>query len=212
MSDPSPTSARLLEAMEISQRRGAAGEDASEQLRQAARFASALSTLSIRDVVAGKAWYVDLGSGGGVPGLALAVWNPGSRWLLVESRERRADLLHEHVRFLELGERVTVANARAEELGRDPEWRQGAAVVVARGFGPPAATAECAAPFLMRGGHLLVSEPPDGDGARWSREELTRLGMVPRGVVEGVMVLRQEHAVSDEWPRAVGRPRKSPLF
>ena len=50
-------------------------------------------------------------------------------------------------------------------------------VVVARSFGRPAMTAECAAPFLLRGGHLVVSEPPGAVEGRWSAEGLAGLGL-----------------------------------
>ena len=50
--------------------------------------------------------------------------------------------------------------------------------MTARSFGPPAATAECAAPLLAVGGLLVVSEPPDGPD-RWPADALAALGLEP---------------------------------
>lgn len=159
---------------------------------------------------------VDLGSGGGVPGLALALAWPGSRFCLLESNERRALFLARATSQLGLDGRVVVAHARAEEAGRDPMWRGWADVVVSRSFGPPAVTAECAAPLLQVGGRLVVSEPPGGDGERWPAEQLATLGLVPVSrfvqAFSRFQVLRQEQQCLETYPRRVGVPAKRPLF
>lgn len=158
---------------------------------------------------------VDLGSGGGVPGLVLAVLWPETRCLLLESQQRRA-------RFLETwSERLapsncTVLRARAEEAGRDRRWREQADVVAARAFGPPAVTAECGAPFLRIGGRLLVSEPPEGEAGRWPTAELARLGLGPAERVEGggasAVLIDKVRALHERWPRRPGIPNKRPLW
>jgi 16S rRNA (guanine527-N7)-methyltransferase len=104
---------------------------------------------------------LDLGSGGGVPGLVLAAvrW-PESEVVLMDAIERRCHFLEEAVETLGLSGRVTVVRARAEEAGREDGLRGSFDTVVARSFGPPPVTAECGAPFLAVGGRLIVSEPP----------------------------------------------------
>lgn len=100
---------------------------------------------------------VDLGTGAGVPGVFLALLRPRSRWLLVDSQKRRCAHAEAAVRAMELGDRVTVRHARAEELAVDPDWRSAADLVVARSFGPPPEVAECGLPLLRPGGRLVVS-------------------------------------------------------
>src|SRR5690606_21759798 len=102
---------------------------------------------------------------------------------------------------------------RAEEVGRS-RWRGRAEAVIARSFGPPAATAECAAPLLRGGGLLVVSEPPD-DVDRWPAAGLAALGLVvgPRVAEDAtVQVLVQQEVCPDRFPRRVGLPAKRPLF
>jgi 16S rRNA (guanine527-N7)-methyltransferase len=191
-------------------------------LDHAAGFAEALR------VVVGGEWPVgpgdgglglraaDLGSGGGLPGLPMALLLPGSRWTLVDSASRRAGFLRDAVRALSLEERVDVAEERAEVFGRSEDHRGRYDLVVARSFGPPAVVSECAAPLLVVGGWAVVSEPPGGVPARWPSDGLAMLGMAPEPAVTAggwaYQVLRQVEPCPDRYPRRVGIPAKRPLF
>lgn len=156
--------------------------------------------------------FVDLGSGGGVPGLVLAEQWPTSEAVFLDSMERRTAFLAEAVQALGWDGRVQVVRARAEEYGR--EERASFDGAVARGFAPPPVTAECAAPLLAVGGLLVVSEPPEV-GSRWPGGSVALLGMEVVGVVEAgarYQVLRQAAACPDAYPRRVGVPSKRPLW
>jgi 16S rRNA (guanine527-N7)-methyltransferase len=159
---------------------------------------------------------VDLGAGGGLPGLVLAsVW-PELRVSLVEGSTRRAAFLEEAVDRCGFGARVDVVGTRAEVAGRDPEFRGRCTVVTARSFGTPSETAECAAPFLRVGGLLVVSEPPEPRGsAGWPMTGLALLGLEPTSepaVDARFALLKQASSCPDRYPRRVGVPRKRPLF
>lgn len=156
---------------------------------------------------------LDLGSGGGLPGLVLAGLAPASHWVLLDAQRRRTAFLTDAVARLGWADRVTVVCARAEVAGRGP-LRQDLDVVVARGFGEPAVTAECAAPFLRRGGRLIVAEPP-GAPDRWPPEGLRELGLQPDATFTTPVAARrfvQAAACPNRFPRRDGLPRKRPLF
>lgn len=159
---------------------------------------------------------IDLGSGAGLPGLVLALAWPAVAIALLDSSVRRTLFLARATKELGIASHVVVARARAEEAGRDPAWRSRADLVVARSFGLPAVTAECAAPLLAVGGRLIVSEPPEDGGSRWPAEGLARLGLRPAGRFEQAFcrfqVLRQQEACPEIFPRRVGIPEKRPLF
>lgn len=162
--------------------------------------------------VASSSRALDLGSGGGLPGLVLALHYPAISWVLMDAMAKRCAFLRGAVDELGLGDRVSVAEGRAEELGRLPQLRSSFDVVTARSFGAPAVLAECASPFLKVGGHIVVSEPPAGD-IRWPTDGLGELGL--QKVSEKgspVAVLRQVTLCSDRFPRRVGVPAKRPLF
>ena len=159
---------------------------------------------------------LDLGSGGGLPGLVVAHDRPALDLTLLEARQRACRFLREAVADLDRP-RVVVVEARAEAAARRSDLRESFDAVVARSFGPPAATAECAVGFLRPGGRLVVSEPPDGGdpARRWPPDGLADLGFgvaVP-GVAREASFVTMEKVRSDErWPRRVGMPAKRPLW
>jgi 16S rRNA (guanine527-N7)-methyltransferase len=163
--------------------------------------------LSTSDFVA------DLGAGGGLPSLVMASVVPGARFSLIEGSTRRARFLRSAVERCGLESRVQVIAERAEVVGRNEALRGRHSVVVARSFGPPAATAECGAPLLAVGGVLVVSEPPDESGrSRWVAEGLRVLGLRLKSAGGRYAVLIAEEPCPERYPRRVGVPRKRPLF
>jgi 16S rRNA (guanine527-N7)-methyltransferase len=169
--------------------------------------------LAVVDAPPGRA--VDLGSGGGLPGLVLAIEWPTSSWLLLDANHRRTDFLVRAVGTLSLTDRVQVRCQRAEEAGREDELRGAADLVVARSFAPPAVTAECAAPLLRVGGHLVVAEPPGGAPSRWPAEALAAVGLRPDATLttpSAFQRLVQVTACPDRFPRRTGIPSKRPLY
>lgn len=161
---------------------------------------------------------LDLGSGGGLPGLVLFGALPHSRGVLLDAQQRRTAFLTRVVADLGWGDRVDVLTGRAEVVGRQAGFRAAFDLVLSRSFGPPATTAECAAPFLEVGGHLVVSEPPDGGaGGRWPEVGLTELGLVMEpfnrtAVDHTFAVLRAERLCPERFPRRDGMPAKRPLW
>jgi 16S rRNA (guanine527-N7)-methyltransferase len=161
---------------------------------------------------------VDLGTGGGLPGLVLIACWPESSFVLIDSSQRRTDFLAEEIERAGETGRVSVVRARAEEAGRADELRERADVVVARSFGAPGTTAECASPLLAVGGRAVVSEPPtEESGERWEIEGLAQLGLERSGRYRyldrfGYQVLDKVEACDDRYPRRVGVPAKRPLF
>lgn len=159
--------------------------------------------------------FLDLGSGGGLPGLVLL-----ERWrcqgVFVDSMEKRTSFLEECLAWPEAPDSGVVITGRAEELAREPQLEGSFDLVVARSFGPPAVTAECAVRFLKVGGVLIVSEPPDDtDRSRWQNKSLYRLGYQNEGRVRhgaAFQVLVKLRPTPREFPRAIGVPGKKPLF
>lgn len=159
---------------------------------------------------------LDLGSGGGVPGLVLAVTWADAELVLLDAQLRRVRFLREVVEDLHLDDRVAVVHGRAEEVARDGAHRGRYEVVTARSFGPPAITAECGASLLVKGGALVVSAPPTGDEERWPVAGLAQVGLVDGGLVSapsgGVRVLRSVAGPLDAVPRRSAAMVRSPRF
>lgn len=160
---------------------------------------------------------LDLGSGGGLPGLVLARALPRTELVLLDAMERRCRFLERAVLELGVQDRVTVECGRAEELARRDGLRGSFPVVVTRSFGAPAVTAECAVGFMApEGGCLVVSEPPEQEQDRWPERGLAELGLRPgaRRTGDGwtLQVLQLDGRTDDRFPRRTGVPAKRPLF
>jgi 16S rRNA (guanine527-N7)-methyltransferase len=228
--ESAPGPADLLEVLAAAQDRGfIGGGDLDPHINQAEAFAAVVERLDDERVMTGRSAVggavggvaagpvLDLGSGGGLPGLVLAMRWPERRLTLLDGGTQRGRFLEEGVARLGVTGRVSVVVARAEEAGHRPDLRGGFGVVVARSFGSPAVVAECSAPFLALGGVLVVSEPPESDGARWDHPEaLADLGLSAEAVVvQGAhrfQVLRATAPCPPRFPRRTGVPSKRPLF
>ena len=199
---------RLLGALAEARALGFLGPGPIEaHVTSAAAFAEALGPLPAGTRA------LDLGSGGGVPGLLLAAEDGDVSWTLVDQQRRRTSFLARAVAGLGWADRVAVIRAAAEELAHDPAHRGSYDVVTARSFGPPAVTAEIAAGYLANGGRLVVAEPPEWDAARWPMDPLRSLGLERRsGDGAPVAVLARVGPVDDSIPRSWRELQRRPAW
>ena len=107
---------------------------------------------------AGRFDLADVGSGGGVPGVVLAVVRPSADVTLCESVGKKAAFLEDVAAELRL-DNVTVFNGRAERMGRDGQFD----VVTARAVAPLVRLLDWTRPLVRRGGTLLAMKGPKID-------------------------------------------------
>jgi 16S rRNA (guanine527-N7)-methyltransferase len=181
-----------------------------EQINHAVAFAGLLGAAGV-----GPADFLDLGSGGGIPGLVLAAVWPGRSGTLLDASQRRTAFLRRTIAGLGWESRISVLEGQAETLARDPGLRSSFVLVVSRSFAAPSVTAEIGGALLEVGGYLAVSEPID-DADRWPSEGLAGLGLEPvqRSGMDTarIAVIRRATPVDDRWPRGPGVPTKRPLW
>jgi 16S rRNA (guanine527-N7)-methyltransferase len=169
----------LMAALERPHRLGTIGGVLEEQLAHSASFSSVLGQL-FPDETQPPQSGLDLGTGGGLPGVVLASLWPATQWTLVDMRSARAAEVEHTVLRLQLQSRVDVVASEAQFLGHDDAHREQYDIVVARSFGAPSIAAECAAGLVAVGGWFVVSEPPqdanDPEDDRWDVTSLNHLG------------------------------------
>jgi 16S rRNA (guanine527-N7)-methyltransferase len=163
---------------------------------------------------------VDLGSGGGIPGLVLAMARPGMSWTLVDSVGKKADALRSFVSALGLTG-VQVLAERAEAIGRDPAHRGGHDLVTARACAALPVVAELALPLLRKGGTLIAWKGPIADAELRSGAAAARIlgGSAPEAVASGFdelgdhrfVVVRKLAPTPSAYPRRPGVPARRPL-
>ncbi len=179
------TDARLLSVLAEIQRRGGIGPTSlRDAVDHARRFVAALPPKAGR--------LADLGSGGGLPGLVVALDVPTLAVVLVERRAKRVDLLRYGARALEVETRVEVVAADVSAVAADvlADRRPAFDVVTARSFAPPAEVLRAAHPLLAPGGRLVVSSPPDDGSAGWAAA-LPQLGFQAGPARPGLLIAQR---------------------
>jgi 16S rRNA (guanine527-N7)-methyltransferase len=161
---------------------------------------------------------LDLGSGGGVPGIVLALAMPRTDWILVDSIRKKADALSAFVTALGLD--VSVVAERAELLGRGAA-RASFDLVTARACAPLPVLVEYALPLLRGGGRLLAWKGPISEDELVAGEEAAaivgggRPTVRPTGIEalgdHRFVILVKERATPERYPRRPGEPSRRPL-
>jgi len=114
-----------------------------------------LNSVAITELLPQDIRLVDIGTGAGLPGLAIAIVRPDLRVDLVESLQRRTDFLNEVVADLGLAERVRVIRGRAEDR-QVVEAVGSTSFVTARAVAPLDKLVRWSFPLLIQGGRLLA--------------------------------------------------------
>lgn len=163
---------------------------------------------------------VDLGTGGGFPGLPLKILRPAIELTLVDSVGKKTEFLSHVVGELGLSG-VRVRTARAEELGREKAERERHDLVTARAVAELRVLVEYGLPLLRVGGRMLA---PKGAGAFEEAAAAANAIALLGGELVGVepvslpglearaVVVIDKVAPSDQrFPRQVGTPARKPL-
>jgi 16S rRNA (guanine527-N7)-methyltransferase len=149
---------------------------------------------------------VDVGSGGGSPGLPLAAARPDLRFDLVESTGKKCDFL---ARWASEFANVSAVCARAEDYGRG-HGRDAYGTALARALAPPPVAAEWCLPLVRPGGRVILFVGPSVDEeavAKAAGEVAGELDESPPGFA----VLRKTGPTPERFPRRPGAARKRPL-
>lgn len=165
---------------------------------------------------AGARNLIDIGSGGGLPGIPLAITMPELPITLLEATGKKARYLAETAEALGL-DHVTVIAERAESLGT-PEGGGRAAwdVVTARAVGGLPVLLELSLPLLVEGGVLLAIKGQRADEEiKASRKALKVLGgtveLTHRTPSGTIVVVRRTGPMPRMYPRRPGEPARAPI-
>lgn len=174
--------------------------------------------LVLVDHLAGAESVVDVGSGGGLPGLPLKIALPQLAVTLVEADGRKAAFLIDACARLDLGD-VSVVARRAEDAAHERALRESFDVGVARALAPMPVLVELCLPFIRVGGRLLAQKTQAQDVSAAS-QAIQTLGGGPARVVPaasrardaGVIVVVDKVAPTPAaYPRRAGVPSRRPL-
>jgi 16S rRNA (guanine527-N7)-methyltransferase len=145
---------------------------------------------------------VDVGSGGGAPGIPLAAALPERQVTLVEAERRKADFLRRWEAELP-NLRVVWGRAEEQELERF-------GVAVAKALAPPVVAAEWCLPLVRQGGAVVLWVGPTADASAVARAA-AQVGGELAETPPGFIVLRKSEPTPEGFPRRAGVARKRPL-
>ena len=164
--------------------------------------------------------FIDVGSGGGFPGLPLKLAFPGMRGTLLEATAKKTAFLAHLSETLGL-EDISVRTGRAETLAHEAEMREAFDMALARAVAEVATLAELTLPFVRVGGIVVMHKKADiADELEQAQGAIETLGGRLREVLpvtlpgldeRALVVLEKQHPTPERYPRRPGMPAKRPL-
>lgn len=171
--------------------------------------------------IAAGSQLIDVGTGGGLPGIPLALARNDLRVTLLEATGKKARFCAQCAAELGL-DRVNTIHDRSETLGRDAKHRQRYNAVVCRAIGPMSTLLEYTMPLARVGGVVLAMKGPKVEGELDGAADA--LDLLGRGQVQVydayppdfdkhtvVVIVTKQSATEDAYPRLPGVPRRDPL-
>ena len=162
---------------------------------------------------------LDLGTGGGFPGLPLAITCPDKEFFLLDSVAKKLKVVAAAVSEFGL-ENVEVLNMRAEDLAKWPAYRESFDAVVSRAVANMSTLSEYCLPFVRPGGYFIAYKTEDAGEEIAAAENAIRTlgGELERTVPYGgegnghlFAVVKKVRTTPPKYPRKAGLPSKNPL-
>jgi 16S rRNA (guanine527-N7)-methyltransferase len=154
---------------------------------------------------------VDVGTGGGVPGIVIAILRPDLSVTLIEADRRKTAFLVHVAGLLGLSG-VVVEALRAEDAGRRDEMRAAFDLATSRATAPPPVLCELALPLVRLDGTLcaLVADAPEALAGCAAAASACG-GGAPEAPLTGILRVRKIGPTPDEYPRRSGVPNRHPI-
>ena len=154
---------------------------------------------------------IDVGTGGGFPGVPLAIVSPDKEYVLMDALSQKAEIYN-----------VITVHSRAEDLAVKKEYRQKFDLCVSRAVASSAVLAEYCLPFIRKGGYFLAYKGPDVyEEAKEAEKAIRILGgelidirdsnLKNFGIDHKIMVIKKIKDTPAKYPRKAGTPSKIPL-
>ena len=164
---------------------------------------------------------IDVGTGGGFPGIPLAVYAPDKHFTLLDSLNKRLRIIDELAGGLDISN-ITLVHGRAEDVARNREHREKYDLCVSRAGSNLATLSEYCLPFIKVGGYLLAYKGPGADQeVKDAEKALKTLGgslvdirettMEEYGLDHRILVIEKVRNTPKAYPRKAGTPLKEPL-
>lgn len=175
----------------------------------------------VTDIFNGNKKVIDIGTGGGFPGIPLKIVNQDLHVTLLDSLNKRIIFLNEVIKELGL-EGIEAIHGRAEELSIKPAYREQYDICVSRAVASLDTLCEYCIPFVKVGGYFISMKGPDiDDELKLSKNAIKELGgrvvdtkfvQIPEtNITHSLIIIEKIRQTPTKYPRGGGKPRKNPL-
>lgn len=165
---------------------------------------------------------IDIGTGGGFPGLPLKIVNNNYKVTLLDSLRKRIDFLSIVIKELKLDD-VYLIHGRAEDFGQNKEYREKFDICVSRAVAPLNVLSELCIPFVKVGGYFAAYKSENiSEEIINSENAIIKLGgriknikeinLPGSDIVRKIVVIEKIKNTENIYPRKAGKPSKDPLI
>ena len=164
---------------------------------------------------------IDVGTGGGFPGLPLKIVNDNYKITLLDSLRKRMDFLAEVVKALNLKD-VDLIHGRAEDYGQNKKYRECYDICVSRAVAPLNVLSEYCIPFVKVGGYFaayksdnISQEILNSDNAikklGGKIKEIKEISLPATDIIRKIVIIEKIEPTHTRYPRKAGKPGKDPI-
>ena len=159
---------------------------------------------------------IDLGTGGGFPGIPLAIFSPEKKFTLVDSLGKRLKVIDDIAGELGI-KNIKTVHGRAEDLGQDSKYREKFDLCVSRAVAELSTLCEYCLPFVKTEGYFIAYKSME---VREELENAESAAELLGGELEAVYETETDHSLviirklmktPKSYPRRAGTPSKKPL-
>lgn len=179
-----------------------------------------VDSLAINKFVAQAKSIIDIGTGGGFPGIPLKIMNYDKKVTLIDSVNKKLNVIRDITKDMELGE-LEILHSRAEDLASEQEYREAYDIATTRAVSNFSTILEYMLPFIKVGGYAICMKGPNYTeefeeakvaievlGGKFDSIERLNVG---NELERNIIIIKKVKNTPKKFPRGQGKPLKEPI-